>query len=114
MMGLFDIFKKKEKTEADLEKNPFYRDKNTLVVYVKCNKCGEIIRSHLRIGYDFIINYDSRTVPFQIEKVYVGSKCPNKIEVRAQFTGSYKPVSIEIDGGKFVSKEDYEKEVEKK
>jgi len=46
-----------------------------------------------------------------IDKVYVGSKCPSKIELKAKFTGSYKPVSIEIDGGKFISKETYEEEV---
>lgn len=107
------FFKKKEKSESDLEKNPFYRDKNALVVYLRCNKCGEVFRSHLRIGYDFIINYDDRTSPFMIDKVYVGSKCPNKIELKVKFTGSYKPVSIEIDGGKFISKETYEREAER-
>ncbi len=107
------FFKKKEKSEADLEKNPFYKDKNALVVYIKCNRCGEVFRSHLRIGYDFIINYDDRTSPFMIDKVYVGSKCPNKIELKVKFTGSYKPVSIEIDGGKFISKETYEREAER-
>lgn len=107
------FFKKREKTEAELEKNPFYKDKNALVVYIKCNRCGEVFRSHLRIGYDFIINYDDRSSPFMIEKVYVGSKCPNKIELHAKFTGSYKPVSIDIDGGKFISKETYEREAER-
>ncbi|MGB9615547.1 MAG: hypothetical protein ACP5KD_02705 [Fervidobacterium sp.] len=107
------FFKKREKTEAELERNPFYKEKNALVVYLKCNKCGEVFRSHLRIGYDFIINYDDRSSPYMIEKVYVGSKCPNKIELKAKFTGAYKPVSIEIDGGKFISKESYEREAER-
>ncbi|WP_448376338.1 hypothetical protein [Fervidobacterium sp.] len=107
------FFKKRERSEEDLEKNPFYKESNALVVYIKCNKCGEVFRSHLRIGYDFIIDYDNRSAPFMIEKVYVGSKCPNKIELRAEFTGSYKPVSFEIDGGKFISKETYEKEAER-
>ncbi|QTA38949.1 hypothetical protein JYK00_07700 [Thermosipho ferrireducens] len=106
------FFKKKKKKEADLEINPFYKDKKNLVVYLRCNKCGEVFRSHLRKGYDFIINYENPDVPYRIEKLYVGSKCPNKIEIKAQFTGSYKPVSIEISGGKFITKEDYEKEVE--
>uniref|UniRef100_A0A7C4CDY9 Uncharacterized protein n=1 Tax=Fervidobacterium thailandense TaxID=1008305 RepID=A0A7C4CDY9_9BACT len=110
---MFGLFKRREKTEAELERNPFYREKNALVVYIRCNRCGEVFRSHLRIGYDFIINYDDRSTPFLIEKVYVGSKCPNKIELRAKFTGSYKPVSIEIDGGKFISKETYEREAER-
>ncbi|MEN3043152.1 MAG: hypothetical protein ABDH59_07675 [Fervidobacterium sp.] len=107
------FFKRREKTEHELELNPFYKDKNALVVYIKCNRCGEVFRSHLRIGYDFIINYDDRSAPFMIDKVYVGSKCPNKIELKVKFTGSYKPVSIEIDGGKFISKEVYEKEAER-
>lgn len=110
---MFGLFKRREKTEAELERNPFYREKNALVVYIRCNRCGEVFRSHLRIGYDFIINYDDRSTPFLVEKVYVGSKCPNKIELRAKFTGSYKPVSIEIDGGKFISKETYEREAER-
>lgn len=110
---MFGLFKRREKTEAELERNPFYREKNALVVYIRCSRCGEVFRSHLRIGYDFIINYDDRSTPFLIEKVYVGSKCPNKIELRAKFTGSYKPVSIEIDGGKFISKETYEREAER-
>ncbi|HOA16989.1 MAG: hypothetical protein KBE50_06245 [Fervidobacterium sp.] len=105
------LFRKKEKSDRDLEVNPFYKDKNALIVYIKCDKCGEVFRSHLRIGYDFIINYDDRAAPFMIDKVYVGSKCPSKIELKAKFTGSYKPVSIEIDGGKFISKETYEEEV---
>ncbi|MDK2885750.1 MAG: hypothetical protein PWP54_308 [Thermosipho sp. (in: thermotogales)] len=101
------FFKKRKK---NLSINPFYKEGNNLVVYLKCEKCGEVFRSHLRKGYDFIVNYDNPNVPFMIEKVYVGSKCPNKIELKAQFTGSYKPVSFEIQGGKFITKEDFEKE----
>ncbi|MFN3691283.1 MAG: hypothetical protein ACK4R7_00180 [Fervidobacterium sp.] len=111
-MSFFDIFKRREKTEQELERNPFYREQGALVVYLRCNKCGEVFRSHLRIGYDFIIDYDNRSTPFMIDKVYVGSKCPNKIELKAKFTGSYKPVSIEVDGGTFISKETYEHEKE--
>ncbi|ABR31596.1 hypothetical protein SU69_08880 [Thermosipho melanesiensis] len=101
------------KRKKNIEKNPFYNDKNALVIYFKCENCGEVFRSHLRKGYDFLVEYDSASVAYKIDKVYVGSKCPNKIEVRAQFTGSYKPVSFGISGGKFISKEDFEKEVER-
>ncbi|MBB6063161.1 hypothetical protein HNP65_001625 [Thermosipho japonicus] len=105
---MFGFFKKKK----NIEKNPFYNEKDSLVIYLKCDKCGEVFRSHLRKGYDFLNEYDNPNVRYKIEKLYVGSKCPNKIEVRAQFTGSYKPVSFDISGGKFISKEEYEKEVE--
>ncbi|ONN28129.1 hypothetical protein XJ44_00225 [Thermosipho affectus] len=101
------------KRKKNLSKNPFYKDKDSLVIYIKCDKCGEMFRSYLRKGYDFLIEYDNKNIAYKIEKVYVGSKCPNKIEVKAQFTGAYKPVSFDIFGGKFISKEDYEKEVER-
>lgn len=44
------LFRKKEKSDRDLEVNPFYKDKNALIVYIKCDKCGEVFRSHLKIG----------------------------------------------------------------
>ncbi|HDG61406.1 MAG: hypothetical protein B5M49_04195 [Thermotoga sp. 4484_232] len=102
------FFRRKKKKPEDLEKNPFYREGDTLVVYFKCDKCGEVFRSHLRMGYDFIYNYDNPSAPYKIDKLYVGSKCPNKIHLMADFTSSYKPVSFSLEGGTFITKESYE------
>ena len=105
MMGLF--FRKRKKRE-DLAKNPFYNEGDALVVYFKCDKCGEVFRSHLRKGYDFIVNYDNPSVPYRIDKLYVGAKCPNRIKLRADFKSNYKPVSFELEGATFITKEEYE------
>lgn len=35
------LFRKKEKSDRDLEVNPFYKDKNALIVYIKSSKCSE-------------------------------------------------------------------------
>ncbi len=102
------FFRKKKKKPEDLAKDPFYREGDTLVVYFKCDKCGEVFRSHLRKGYDFIYNYDNPSTPYKIDKLYVGSKCPNKIHLMADFTSSYKPVSFSLEGGTFITKESYE------
>ncbi|PLV57172.1 hypothetical protein [Thermotoga sp. SG1] len=102
---LFLFFGKRKK---NLDRDPFYREKGALVVYIKCERCGEMFRSHLRRGYDFIVDYDNPGVPYRIDKLYVGSKCPNKIHLVATFTSSYKPVSVSIEGGSFITKEEYE------
>jgi len=102
---LFLFFGKKKK---NLDRDPFYREKGALVVYIKCDRCGEVFRSHLRRGYDFIVDYDNPGGPYKIDKLYVGSKCPNRIHLVATFTSSYKPVSVSIEGGSFITKEEYE------
>ncbi len=104
------LFKKKP---TNIETNPFYKEGNLFVVYFKCNRCGEYFRSHLRLGYDFINDYDNPSLPYKIDKVYVGSRCPNKIHLTAAFTAGYKVRYVNLDGGKFVSKEEYEKSLQK-
>ncbi len=107
------FFKRKGKTKEELQRNPFYSERDTLVVYFKCDKCGEVFRSHLRKGYDFIVNYDNPSVPYRIDKLYVGAKCPNRIKLRADFKANYKPVSVEIEGATFITKEEYEEATRK-
>lgn len=84
----------------------FYDEKETIVVYFKCSKCGEKFRSHLRKGYDFIPDYDNNAL--RIDKEYIGKNCYNKIQVKATFNRVHKPISQEIVGGEFIKKEDYE------
>ena len=104
------FFKRKKK---DLNVNPFYNERDSLVVYFRCDKCGEVFRSHLRKGYDFIVNYDNPSIPYKIDKLYVGAKCPNRIKLYAEFKSNYKPVTFNLEGATFITKEEYEKEMEK-
>lgn len=106
----------KHKKVKNLAVDPFYREGNTLVAYFKCAKCGEYFRSHLRVGYDFINDYDNPSTPYRLDKIYVGSKCPNKLHLTAAFSASYKVRSFSLEGGEFVTREEYEqhtKEAEK-
>jgi hypothetical protein len=43
-----------------------------------------------------------------VDKLYVCDKCYNQIKVIAGFKRSYKPVYFEIDGGEFITKEEFE------
>ena len=107
------LFFKRRKTREDLERDPFYRERDTLVVYFRCDRCGEVFRSHLRKGYDFIVNYDNPSIPYKIDKLYVGARCPNRIKLVAYFKANYRPVSVELEGATFITKEEYEEAKER-
>ncbi|KAF2955689.1 hypothetical protein [Marinitoga sp. 38H-ov] len=87
--------------------NPFYNEGNALVIYFTCDNCGEKFRSYLRKGYDFSNSYDGKAV-YVINKEYIGSKCSEKIQLNAEFDGSYKLLNFELIGGKIITKEEFE------
>ncbi len=97
--------------KKDILKNPFYDEKDALVVYIKCNKCGYTMKKRILKSRDFVVSYDGNAAVV-IDKLYVCDRCYNQIKVNAGFKRSYKPVYFEIDGGSFVSKEEYEERKE--
>ncbi|HDP79178.1 MAG TPA: hypothetical protein ENN47_13585 [Mesotoga infera] len=99
------FFKKKPR---DIGKNPFYDNGNTLVVHFECSKCKEKFRSHLRKYYDVSVNYGKGKGVYRLDKEFIGSKCQNKIQIIAEFNRAFRPLSFEIIGGRFLSKEEYE------
>lgn len=100
---------KKKKKEKDLNKNPFYNEQNALVIYFKCNNCGEKFRSYLRKGYDFSNSYDGKSV-YVINKEYIGSKCSERIQLIAEFDGGYRLLNFDLIGGTAIKKEEFEME----
>ena len=105
-MGLFRS--RNRKREKDLVKDPFYEEGVFLVMYVKCDNCGEVFRSHIRKTSELYPTYSGRTA-YILRKELIGSKCPNRINVYAEFSGTYKTLNFEISGGHFITKEEYEK-----
>ncbi len=96
--------------KKDISKNPFYDERDNLVVYLRCNKCGEVFMSHIRKTTELFSDYANNR--YVLNKEYIGSKCPNRIRVHAVFKPNYKLESFEIEGGSFITKEEYWKEVE--
>ncbi|GAB6189808.1 hypothetical protein JCM30566_15500 [Marinitoga arctica] len=99
-------FKKRKK---DIVKNPFYNDKNFLVIHFKCKKCGENFRSYLNKGYDFSISYEGKAT-YLINKEYIGSKCFEKIQLIAEFDSNYRLLNFDLIGGIPISKEEFNME----
>jgi hypothetical protein len=82
-----------------------------LWVYVRCDKCGEAIRTRIDLRHDLTPNYstEGRVIDYVLRKVLIGSqRCFKPIEVILTFDPQRRVSSREIVGGQFISKEEYE------
>jgi DNA-directed RNA polymerase subunit RPC12/RpoP len=95
------------KKKKDVSKDPFYREKDALVVYLKCSRCGNVMEKRILKARDFVVSYEGNAA-IMIDKLYVCDRCYNQMKVIAGFKRNYKPVYFEIDGGEFITKEEYE------
>jgi hypothetical protein len=84
-------------------------DRNALYIYVKCNACGEVIRSRVNLMNDLSVDYEGRSRSFYWRKQLVGSRrgCYRPIEVDLTFDERKSVVSEDVRGGTFVTEQDY-------
>jgi hypothetical protein len=80
-------------------------EENALVYYVKGKKCGAITR--VRIDKRNDLSRDDEDMLF-VRKVIVDSKCYGQVEIEMRFDDSYREISRAINGGEFVSREEWE------
>ena len=86
-------------------------ERGVLWVYVRCDKCGEVLKTRLDLRHDLTPNYsaEGRVASYSSRKVLIGSqRCFEPIEVKLTFDPQRQVISREITGGQFISKEDYE------
>jgi hypothetical protein len=84
---------------------------DALWVYVRCDKCGEKIKTRVDLSHDLTPNYsdEGRVTDYFSRKVLIGSRgCFEPIEVELTFDPQRRMTSREIAGGQFISKEEYE------
>ena len=82
-----------------------------LWVYVRCHKCGEMIKTRIDLRHDLTPNYsaEGRVTDYVLRKVLIGSqRCFEPIEVKLTFDPQRRLGSREIAGGEFISREEYE------
>jgi hypothetical protein len=83
---------------------------DVLWVYVRCDKCGEAIRTRIDLRHDLTPNYstEGRVTDYVLRKVLIGSqRCFKPIEVILTFDSQRREISREITGGQFISREEY-------
>ena len=82
-----------------------------LWVYVRCDKCGEAIKTRIDLSHDLTPNYsdEGRVTDYVLRKVLIGSqRCFEPIEVTLTFDAQRRVSSREIVGGQFIGREEYE------
>ena len=73
-------------------------------VTVKCNRCGEVIRSRVNLYNDLSLEYDeNEKATYFCRKVLIGEgRCFQRIEVELTYDVNRMLLSREITGGEFV------------
>jgi hypothetical protein len=104
-MGFF------KKVASFLSASP--RDMETLGLYVRCDKCGEAIKTRIHLRHDLspVYGEGEQGEVYFVRKTLVGSeRCFQPIEVELTFDANRKVVAREITGGQFITEEEYEAE----
>jgi hypothetical protein len=98
-MGFLDIFK-------PLFSGSEAQDKYGYLVYVRCNRCGEPIKTRIDLRNDLSAGDEGG---FVVHKTLVGKGlCFERIQVTLEFGERRNLISEEIEGGEFITAEEYE------
>ena len=90
--------------------SPSKGDGRSLWLYVKCDKCGEILKGRVDLHNDLSIDFGEGggATSFFCRKVFIGSnRCYRPIEVQLTFDKNRHLVNEEIIGGEMVNEEEY-------
>lgn len=87
------------------EKKPSeYVDTRGVYFYVRCDKCGAVVKVRADKEYDLERDGDS----FVWHKTIVDNRCFRSIPTVVVLDSNYNMVSAEITGGTYVTQADYE------
>jgi hypothetical protein len=85
-------------------------DQRSLWLYVKCEKCGEILKGRVDLYNDLSIQYaeSGSGTSYYCRKVFVGSnRCYRPIEVELTFDKDRRLMNEEVKGGETVTESAY-------
>ena len=81
--------------------------------YVRCSRCGEKIPVRVDLRHELTPTYGEGEGAYFVRKGVIGSgetRCFQTIDVMLTFDAQKRPVSREIAGGVFITKEEFETE----
>jgi hypothetical protein len=81
------------------------RDPDGIYFYVKCGKCGSPVRVRADKYHDLVRDYD--TGEFTWNKEIMDGSCFSLIHATVRFDASRRVIEKEIEGGEFISYEEY-------
>lgn len=85
------------------------QDAEAVRVYVRCGRCGEPIALRLSKRNEIQRNYDDEGADYVhfVNKLVVGTRCFQRMEIRLEFDAGYRIVRRELKGGTWLTPEEY-------
>ena len=85
-------------------------DRDGLYIYVRCGRCGEVVRIRINMANELQQEFAEAegVAGYTLRKGVVDVKCFRPIEVTMRFDGRRRELSREIEGGTFISREEFE------
>jgi len=83
---------------------------HALVFYVRCNRCGEVIHVRADRRWDLLQELGEGVTGYSLHKDVLGTRCNALMHMLVRFDGNYKITHQEVDGGRYVSQAEYERE----
>ncbi|MGC8877898.1 MAG: hypothetical protein ACP5R2_01580 [Anaerolineae bacterium] len=75
-------------------------------IYVRCNRCGEALRTRVNLQNDLS---ESDAGGYVLNKTLVGSgRCFERIEVHLEFNPARQLTGREISGGEFITAQEFD------
>ena len=101
-MGLIDRISKYLSSSSSEDSKVYW-------VYVRCNRCGEQLRSRINLSDDLSIDYQGgNDQTYHSRKTIVGGTgCFERIRVELKFDMNRKLIDRQIAGGEFIEADEY-------
>jgi hypothetical protein len=81
---------------------------DALTFYVRCNRCGEMLRIRVDKRHDLTPDYEKGG--YFLRKEVMDSRCFQLMYAELRFDANHHIVSRDIIGGQFITQEEYERE----
>jgi hypothetical protein len=87
-------------------------DQNASYYYLRCSKCGEVIRVRISWSSDLEQLFDEKggdsVTGYATRKEVMGNKCFQMLRLNVELDRSYREVDKQLSGGTFVGREEWE------
>jgi hypothetical protein len=84
------------------------RDPNALWLYVRCDYCKQKLKLRVDRRHDLLRDFESGG--YRLAKEIMDGTCFSLMMARIQFDARQKIISQELEGGEFITREEFERE----
>lgn len=82
--------------------------RDTLTFYVRCGRCGEIIRVRADRRWDLLQEFGDGVTGYTLHKDVLGVRCNQLMHLRVVFDLNYRITEQDVEGGSLTTQQAYE------